>query len=316
MSTLTIDCDYLGPGIAASYLLRDGTHAAFVDNNTSKALPHLLQGLRDQWISPSQVEYLVVTHVHLDHGAGTAALAAACPNATVLCHPRAAPHLIDPTKLVASARHVYGDALFEKLYGNIGPVPAARVRAVEDGETAMLGTHALRFLHTRGHANHHLCMFDETESAIFTGDAFGLAYPALQQKGLFIFPSTSPTDFDPDEALKSIKRIVESGARRAYPTHFGAVEEMAEAARQMEEQIRAAGETLDLAVRSSLPDSELDGFCIERVRRQMIDSMKRRGLYFGKSEEELLRGDIELNGQGIAHVARKRRQKAASPAKP
>jgi glyoxylase-like metal-dependent hydrolase (beta-lactamase superfamily II) len=191
-------------------------------------------------------------------------------------------------------------------------VPASRVRAVEDGEVVEFGRHRLRALHTRGHANHHICVFDEVEGDIFTGDAFGLCYPALQRSGLCIFPSTSPTDFEPEEAIRSVQRIVATGARRAFPTHFGAVPEIRAAAEQMEAHLRNAGRTLDEAVRSGVPDGELNAWCIQRVRADFQAEMDKRGLPYGPKEQNLLRLDLDLNGAGIAHVARKRRQKSAA----
>src|SRR5262249_54286000 len=148
-------------------------------------------------LGPEAVDYLIVTHVHLDHAGGSSLLMRECPNARLLAHPRAIPHLVDPSKLVASARQGYGDAEFEKLYGRIDPIEAGRVRAMDDGSRLGWAGAELEFLHTRGHANHHFCILLSESGkprSIFTGDSFGLAYPELQQSGLFIFPSTSPTD--------------------------------------------------------------------------------------------------------------------------
>src|SRR5699024_7188114 len=220
----TIDTHYLGyPEVAAAYLIVEGDRAAFVDNNTNAAVPRLLASLEEQGLTPEQVEYLIITHVHLDHAGGTSKLAKACPNATVVAHPRAAPHVIDPSKLVASASAVYGEAEFERLYGTIEPVAEARVQVMDDEQTLQFGRRELRFLHTRGHANHHFCIADSASGAIFAGDAFGLVYPALQGEGLFAFPSTSPTDFEPALARDSIRRLVDERPSCLYLTHFGAV---------------------------------------------------------------------------------------------
>lgn len=314
--TVTIDCDYLMARFAASYLITQGDRAAFIDNNTTHAVPKLLEALTQTGLSPAQVDWIIITHVHLDHASGSAALMEACPNARLLCHPRAAPHVIDPSKLAASARQVYGDAEFERLYSEIRPIPASRVRAMEDGERLEWGSRPLRFLHTRGHANHHFCVHDETEHAIFTGDAFGLAYPDLQTNGLFILPSTSPTDFDAPLAREALDRIVATGARRAYLTHFGAVHDLEEGRRQLREHLDFSEALLEQAEHSPLPDPELDSFCEQRLRAWLLSrppllqaSPADRARFEG-----LLKLDLELNAQGIAHIARKRRAKAgASP---
>jgi len=301
---LIIDCQYLFPEFAASYLIESGGELAFVDNNTAHSVPLLLGALKRGGFGPEQVRYVIITHVHLDHAGGTSLLMRECPQATLLAHPRAAPHMIDPSKLVGSARKVYGDEQFEKLYGEIHAVPAARVQAVEDEARLTLGKTELRFLHTRGHANHHFCVQDLGRGDIFTGDAFGLRYPALQGQGLFIFPSTSPTDFDPEEARKSVHRIVDSGATTAYPTHFGAVKELDAAKEQLLAELDFSEGLLNEAVQCPLADSELDQFC----HRKILEHFKRI-----HDPRGILKVDLELNAQGIAHVARKRRAKAHQP---
>lgn len=308
MPPRVIDCNYLDlPEVAAAYLVSDSGRAAFVDNNTTHAVPRLLAALADEGLRPDDVEYLIVTHVHLDHAGGTSALARACPDATVLCHPRAARHLVDPSKLVASARVVYGDETFEKLYGRIDPIDTARVRTLDDGAAVMLGARTLRFLHTRGHANHHFCVLDEHDASIYTGDAFGLAYPMLQGAGLFIFPSTSPTDFDPDEARRSVRRIVESGARRALPTHFGEVANLDEAAAQLLARLDESAAVFDAAVKSDRAGSDLEHFCRERLEPMFERAAAQRGLVLSAAQRDFLRLDLDLNAQGIAFVAERRR---------
>jgi glyoxylase-like metal-dependent hydrolase (beta-lactamase superfamily II) len=303
---ITIDCDYVQPRFAAAYLIVDGDRAAFVDNNTAYAVPKLLAALRQAGLRPEQVEYVIITHVHLDHASGSAALMEACPRATLLAHPRAAPHMIDPSKLAASARQVYGAETFAKLYGELAPIPAARVRALDDGAKVALGSRALTFLHTRGHANHHFCIHDSGSDGVFTGDSFGLCYPVLQDRGLFIFPSTSPTDFDPDEARQSLTRITGTGARRAYLTHFGEVTDLAAAEAQLRRHLDFSGGLLERAAASSLADDELDAFCFKELT-VYFESLRP----FTAAERQLLDLDLKLNADGIAHVARKRRRKPA-----
>ncbi len=304
---ITVDCDYLQPRFAAAYLLiRDG-EAAFVDNNTASALPKLLSALKNSGLTPAQVKYVLVTHVHLDHAGGTAPLMEACPNATLLAHPRAAPHLIDPSKLEASARRVYGNEAFEQLYGTLRPVPAGRVRTVEDGETLELGRSRLTFLHTRGHANHHVCIHDSGSAGVFTGDSFGLCYPSLQDEGLFIFPSTSPTDFIAEEARKSIDRILSTGAERAWLTHFGEVTELQAAAKQLLEHLDFSEALLHQARASTLEDSALSEFCFNAILEHFRRLESRRSRPWSADQWALVQLDLRLNADGIAHVAKKLR---------
>jgi glyoxylase-like metal-dependent hydrolase (beta-lactamase superfamily II) len=297
----TIDCQYLFPQFAAAYLKTAGDEAFFVDNNTTHSVPLLLDALKRASLRPEQVRYVIITHVHLDHAGGTSALIKACPNATLLAHPKAAIHMVDPSRLVSSARKVYGDAEFERLYGEILPVAQNRVRSITDGETIDFGRSKLEFFYTRGHANHHFCILDRETESVFTGDAFGLAYPALQKNGLFIFPSTSPTDFDAPEAKLSVARITRSGAKTAYLTHFGGITEITEAAKQLNEHLDWSQGLLDRAVRAPVQDDGLTDFCLKEIRTRF------QNLFPGADEQKLLSLDLELNAAGIAHVAKKKR---------
>lgn len=308
----TIDTHYLDRSeIAAAYLIVEGDCATFVDNNTNQAVPRLLAALEEQGLKPDQVEYLIITHVHLDHAGGTSKLAQACPNATVLAHPRAAPHVIDPSKLVASASVVYGEENFKKLYGTIEPVPEGRVRIMDDEETLRFGSRELRFLHTRGHANHHFCIADSASGAIFAGDAFGLAYPSLQQEGTFAMPSTSPTDFEPELARESIRRLVDENPSCIYVTHYGAVTDIETAAGQLVRHLDFAERVRDEAEASDLPDEELEAYCRPRLYDYVAGLLDGRGdLGRNASVWSQLKLDLDINAQGIAFAANKRRRKA------
>ncbi len=307
---ITIDCHYIKPNFAAAFLVVDNNHATFVENNTAKATPTLLNALSKYRIKADNIDYLIVTHIHLDHAGGSYALIKNCPNATILAHPRAANHLIDPTKLVTSARKVYGDAAFEELYGEIKAIDASRVRIMQDGETLPFGSHSFNFIYTRGHANHHFCIYESRSNGIFTGDSFGLAYPALQTKGLFIFPSTSPTDFDPAEARISIKKILDTGADKAYLTHFGKITNLPDAAAQLLEHLDFSERLLEESMRSAEPDSNLPAFCEKKLKRHFQNALEKTGLASDPIVWEILSLDLKLNADGIAHVALKRRSKS------
>ncbi len=308
----TIDTHFLGRAeLAAAYLLVEGDRAAFVDNNTNAAVPRLLAALEDHELTPEQVEYLIITHVHLDHAGGTSALARACPEAKVVAHPRAAPHVIDPSKLVASASAVYGQAEFDRVYGTIEPVDEHRVKVMDDEQVLHLGARELRFLHTRGHANHHFCIADERSGSILAGDAFGLVYPGLQAEGTFAFPSTSPTDFEPELAREAVDRLVAETPECIYVTHFGAVTDIQVAADQLRRHLDFAERLRDEAEASDRPDEELEGYCRARLSDYFAGLLDGRGRLGGQSQTwSQLQLDMDLNAQGIAFAANKRRRKA------
>jgi glyoxylase-like metal-dependent hydrolase (beta-lactamase superfamily II) len=295
---IPIDCDYLFPQFAASYLLIEGKQAAFIENNTTHSIPLLLKALSANGLTPESVEYVVITHVHLDHAGGSSALMKACPRATLLAHPRAARHIQDPSRLIAGARAVYGNERFEALYGQIEPVAADRVRQMQDGETLKWGSREWTFWHTRGHANHHFCLYDSALRGIFTGDAFGVAYPVLQTAGQFIFPSTSPTDFDYTEAVRSVDKIASIDGDRAFLTHFGEVRNLKAAASQLKDWLAFSQSVLEQARHESDPK----GFCQRAIDQRFHEELIRRTL-FTPGNWELLRLDRELNAAGLAHSA-------------
>lgn len=309
----TIDCHYLDrTEFAAAYLLVADDDVALIDNNTNHAVPHLLRALDDHGLQPEQVRYLIITHVHLDHAGATSTLAELCPAASVIAHPRAAPHVVDPTRLVASASAVYGEDEFARLYGEIGPISSERVVKMEDESTLDFGSSGLLFLHTRGHANHHCCIVEPDSGSVFTGDAFGLHYPQLQDNGPFAVPSTSPTDFDAELARAAVRRIRDLQPERVYPTHFGAATAIDTTATQLLTELDAAEQFMEQAVTSAAADEELTDFLRPRLQAHFDE---RLGLHFSAAAlaaaRELLALDIELNAQGIAFAAAKQRRKRA-----
>ena len=307
---VTIDCHYVLPQVAAAYLIRAGQSACFIDNNTNHAVPSLLAALTTTGYKPEDVTHIIITHVHLDHAGATGLLLSKCPNAVVVAHPRAAPHVINPTRLVESAKAVYGAEAFTKLYGEILPVPEARVYIPADGETLQVGDRELKFIYTRGHANHHFVILDQKSKSIFTGDSFGIAYPLLQHGSRpFLFPSTSPTDFDAAEARISYDKVLASGAERAYPTHFGAWNDIAAGHKML---MVAMDEIENLF--NEIKGSDLEGdaaykFTFSGFRRFFDRELAVRGIQLSAEEQTVLDMDIDLNAQGLAFAAQRARKK-------
>jgi len=298
----TIDAD-VTPRFTACYLRTAGDECAFIEAHTSHALPRLLDALRAAGMRPDQVRWIVVTHAHLDHAAGAGALLARCKNATLLAHPRAAPHLVDPTKLVASATRVYGAERFAELYGTMVPVPADRVRALDDGATFDLGDATLRVHHTAGHARHHFVVDDPALDTVYTGDTFGLVYPALQHHGRFAMPSTSPTNFDAPLARQSIDKVLSLGRRAVALTHFDAYEDAQAIAAQLGRFIDRAGAWVDEAARGTETVAEMTA----RFARAWEAAIAEEAPAFGEAERAFLAFDVDLNAQGLAFVAAAKR---------
>ena len=163
---LAVDSGYWRERVAACYLLEDRDEVAIIETGTNSSVPRLLRVLEQRGWSREQVRYVIATHVHLDHAGGAGALMAALPQARFLVHPRGVRHMIDPARLEAGVRMVYGDAVFDRDYGTLVPIDAARVTEMNDGDVAPLGSRALLFRDTPGHARHHFCVFDERSSRL------------------------------------------------------------------------------------------------------------------------------------------------------
>lgn len=298
----TIDCDVL-PGFTAVYLREEDQECAFIEAHTPRSVPRVMAELAARGRRPEEVRWVVVTHAHLDHAAGAGALLARCPNATLLGHPRAVKHLVDPTKLVEGAREVYGAARFAELYGTLEPVPKERARSLADGESFELGGARLTAHHTAGHAWHHLVVHDPATDAVYTGDSFGVVYPALQGHGRFAIPTTSPTGFDAPEAHRSIDKILALGTKLACLTHFGEVGDLEVIAAQLHAWIDRSEAWVEEYARGAHTPAWLE----ERIRAALVEEAGRVGLSLGAAEWKVLALDIELNAQGLVHGSEKRR---------
>jgi glyoxylase-like metal-dependent hydrolase (beta-lactamase superfamily II) len=292
-----IDTDHVRPWLDASHLIVERGRAAFVDTGTSHGVPRLLAALERAGLSPAAVDYIFVTHAHLDHAGGAGRLAQQLPNARVVAHPRAAPHLAEPAKLIAATRQVYG-ASYDRLYGEIPPIPRERLLETQEGARYSLAGRSLECLHTPGHALHHYVLLDRSAQALFAGDTFGVSYREFDVDGReFVFPATTPSHFDPDQLHRSVDRIAASGAQFVFVTHFGRVGHVAELAHSLHEGI-GAYVAMALA-RAQQPNRE------DAMRGDMYVWMSGRLDAHGDTRDhaarhELLDGDIALNVAGLS----------------
>jgi glyoxylase-like metal-dependent hydrolase (beta-lactamase superfamily II) len=229
-----VDTEYVRPQMDAAHIVTSGSRAAIVDTGPNTAVPLILAALGELGLEPGAVDFLFLTHVHLDHAGGAGELMRALPNAIAVVHPRGAPHMIDPAKLIAGTRAVYGDELYSKLYGEILPIAQERLVIAQDGQHFDLAGRAFECVHTPGHALHHQAIVDHGATCIFTGDTFGISYREFDTaKGPWIMPTTTPTQFDPGQLKASIIRLMQFRPRRVYLTHYSEVGECARLANDM-----------------------------------------------------------------------------------
>ena len=291
-----VDCEYLYPGHAAAHIIVDSGRAAFVDVGTNSSVPYLLAGLAQLGIAREAVDYLLLTHVHLDHAGGAGRLMQELPNAVAVLHPRGAPHMIDPSRLMEGSRAVYGERL-EQLYGTLLPIPAARVHVVQDGVRLTLGGRTLELIHVPGHALHHYAVVDAAHASIFAGDTFGISYRSLDTaQGAFITPTTPPSQFDPDQLIASIDRLLAYRPESMYLMHFSRVTGVPRLGELLKPQVRE----LARIARAHARDPEPAAGIRAAMRDLWLDLVHRHGCALSDGEiETVLEGDLELNTQGL-----------------
>ena len=295
-SIFVIDTGFYRPMFDASFLIVEDGRAAFVDTGTNFAVPRLLAALDDLGLAPESVDFVIPTHVHLDHAGGAGLLMQALPQATMLVHARGERHMIDPQLLYQGALAVYGQAEMDSAYGSLVPVPAARVQATHDGMTVQLAGRPLRFIDTPGHARHHHCIWDERSRGWFTGDTFGLSYREFDTaNGAWVLPTSTPVQFEPEALRSSIERLLARDPDWMYLTHFGRVGDVRRLAGLLFEQIDAMvalGQQLKTA-----PDRH--GALKSGLTALYRAQLQRHGVIEVEAGISGLALDIELNAQGL-----------------
>ena len=290
-----VDTEYVRPQMDASHVIAAGSRAAIVDTGPNTAVPLILAALSELGIERDAVEFLFLTHVHLDHAGGAGALMRELPRATAVVHPRGAPHMIDPSKLIAGTRAVYGDELYSRLYGEILPIARERLSIAQDGQRLELQGRAFEIVHTPGHAMHHLAIVDHGAASIFTGDTFGLSYREFDTaRGPWIMPTTTPTQFDPAQLKASIVRLMQFRPRRLYLTHYSEVDQCARLANDMYDAI----EQFVRIARTSAADVARMRF---ELRAWAHQSLREHGVTMPADAIDAILGkDFELNAAGLA----------------
>ena len=303
-----VDAEYLYAGHAAAHVIVDGGRAAIVDVGTNDSVPYLLAALAELGIARSAVDYLLLTHVHLDHAGGAGALMRELPQAQAFLHPRGAPHMLDPAKLIAGSMAVYGAERFRRLYGELVPIAPERVRIAADGERVTLGSRTLELLHTPGHAAHHYVVVDAAHHSIFSGDTFGISYRALDTaRGNFITPSTVPTQFDPAQHLASIERMMTYAPESMYLMHFSRVTDVPRLAASLQEQITA----LAGIARAHAADADPAPGIRADMLVLWLQLARAHGVGLTDAAiEHALAGDLTLNTQGLLAWLARTRHKA------
>ncbi|MEO8935951.1 MAG: MBL fold metallo-hydrolase [Burkholderiaceae bacterium] len=295
-----IDSGYVRPQLDAIHIVVEQGRVAVVDSGTNDSIPLVLAALAEKGLGAEAIDFVMLTHVHLDHAGGAGLLMANAPNAKLVVHPRGARHMIDPSKLMAATRDVYGVDAATAMYGEIVPVPADRVIEATDGSTVSLAGRTFTFHDTPGHARHHNCIHDSATGHLFTGDMFGLSYRELDRDGTqFVFPATTPTQFDPTAFHASIERMTALRPGALYLTHYGKVVDVPRIAADLLRLVdahaavaRRCAAIADPAERSAALKAGVRAIAVEEAKRQPW------GITV-EQVDDVLAMDIRLNADGL-----------------
>ncbi|CAH1747176.1 MBL fold metallo-hydrolase [Thauera humireducens] len=293
-----LESGYGRPLLAAIHIVVEEGRAAIVDTGSNDSVPRVLTALASLGIPPENVDWVMLTHIHLDHAGGAGSLMCALPNAKLLVHPRGVRHMVDPSKLWEGTSAVYGAERAYQLYGRLVPVPAERIVPATDGLELRLADRRFRVFDTPGHARHHICIWDNTARAFFTGDTFGLSYRELDVDGrAFVVPTTTPTQFEPQAMHDSIDRMMAMQPQAMYLTHYSRVTDVPRLAADLHRLIDAMVAVAQAARGDGVARHVEILAGLEQVMREEADRQK-----WALDEEqtlELLRMDLELNAQGL-----------------
>jgi glyoxylase-like metal-dependent hydrolase (beta-lactamase superfamily II) len=293
-----VDLNFLGaPEIIATAVLHDASGVALIDPGPSTTLDNLKAALRRKGIGLGDVRQILLTHIHLDHAGVTGTLVRENPAIEVFVHERGAPHMIDPSKLLASAGRLYG-ADMDRLWGDFVPVPASRVKALKGEEHIIAGGRDLHVAYTPGHASHHVSYFDTSSRVAFVGDTAGIR----RGPGNYIMPPTPPPDIDLDAWRTSEDRILSWDPDTLFLTHFGPFH----GARVHFQELLARLQTWSSTVRRLLADTALDeqGRLEAFVNEALLDLKRTVGEQ--QAEQYNRAGRLDYSWQGLSRYWRKR----------
>jgi hydroxyacylglutathione hydrolase len=293
-----IDSGYIRPQLAAVHLIIESNRVAVVDTASNTCLPRVLKALDTLGLPPTNVDYVFLTHVHLDHAGGAGAMMQAFPHARLIVHPRGARHMANPTKLFAAVQEVYGAEEAYQLYGDPIPIPVERIQEAADGFSVDLAGRTLTCLDTPGHARHHLCLLDSRSGCLFTGDIFGMSFRELDVNGRpSIIPTTSPSQFEPEVMHQSVDRILSHQPPAVYLTHFAEVRDVPRLGSDLHRLIDA-----HVAVAECEKDSGPErGARILAGLWTLMEQEAEQKNWPKAQWREVVRTDVEISAQGLEY---------------
>lgn len=263
--TWQVSLPFLGEHeIIGSYLLAGENELAIIDPGPGSMAEDLLASIREAGFDPQEVTHILPTHVHLDHAGATGSLVRQLPKAQVYVHSKGAPHLIDTSKVVASAERIYGERL-KPLWGEIEPTPAERVHSIEGGDILKVAGRRLEVHYTPGHAVHHVIFFDAHSGELFAGDVAGVRLPGVD----YVRPPTPPPDLDLEAWSDSISLVRSLRPDVLYIGHFGPIRDIPQHFGRLREKLTAWGDFVLDAMRKGKEEAEIIALLIEQTQPEL-----------------------------------------------
>ena len=307
LSTTLLDTNWLGhPRSIAAVLLESDGHRAIIDPGPASSLPTLRQHLDSRGISVSDLNAILLTHIHLDHAGATGALIRENPNLEVYVHKVGMLHMADPTKLLASAERLWPGELGH-LFGETLPVPFGNLRMLKGGETLSLGSRNLEVVYTPGHASHHVSYFDSSDGTAFVGDTAGFHIEGED----YVVPLAPPPDIDLEIWNASLDAILARAPARLFLTHFGYSNDPAAHIAEYRKNLQRWA-ALAAKVLRSTPDQNA---ALEKFVSEASAEIKQR-LSAAEAAHYIFNCGLNLTWLGLARYHRKRAEAAANTANP
>ena len=298
----TLDDNWMGrPKSIGTALLESDGHRAIVDPGPGSTLDTLKKQLRVHGASVSNLDAILLTHIHLDHAGATGALVRENPNLAIYVHRLGAPHMTDPSKLLASAARLWPDNLHQ-LFGEAVPVPAENLRILEGGETIPLGSRKIEVAYTPGHASHHVSYFEDAEGVVFVGDTTGIKIEGHS----YVMPATPPPDIDLKIWDGSFAAILERKPKRLFLTHFGFSDDPATHIAQFRERLHRWMEMTEKILQSAPSDEAAMESFMAKARAEIGEHLPPQDV-----EQYAATAGLNLSFLGLARHARKRAQAAS-----
>ncbi|WP_409305247.1 MBL fold metallo-hydrolase [Peribacillus sp. SCS-155] len=282
-----------------TYVIKE-KELTLVETSASLSIPFLERGLAEMDISLEDIKYIILTHIHLDHAGGAGLFLQKCPNAKIVVHEKGVRHLVDPSRLVAGARAVYGEK-FDELFEPVVPVPEDRIIVKRHLDTLDISnTSTLTFYNTPGHANHHLSIYDEVSNGMFAGDTVGIYYRELAVDGIdFYLPSTSPNQFDPEEMLKSAKLYQDIKIDRIYFGHFGVSEHPEDVYQHLKQWLPVFTDAAGQAYNNYQDVSEKISATERAIYQAVYQHLAEKGVPSDHPVFEIIKLDLMVSSMGL-----------------